>query len=52
MTEQHICLACDDTVSFEIVSVKKIFYGYIVKRECPLGHMTAEHRGHRPYERT
>ena len=44
MSELHICLVCDDTVSFKVTSAKKIFYGYVVKRECPLGHMTSEHR--------
>ncbi len=51
MKEQRICLACDDSVVFDILSVKKIFYGYVVKRECPFGHSVVEHREHQPYER-
>lgn len=48
MSEMHVCLVCDDAVSYKIVSAKKIFYGYVVRRECPFGHTTVEHRAYAP----
>lgn len=51
MKELHRCLVCDDTLNFEILSAKKIFYGCVVTRKCPLGHITVEHRERKPYER-
>ena len=44
MSEKHICLVCDDVVSYKVTSAKKLFYGCVVRRNCPLGHMTVEHR--------
>lgn len=41
--QQYRCLVCDDTMPYKLISVKKIFYGKVVRRECPLGHLTVEH---------
>ena len=46
--EHHLCLVCYDTVEYEITGVKKIYYGYIVRRQCPQGHVTIEHRKSTP----
>lgn len=41
--QQYRCLVCDDTMPYKLISVKKIFYGNVVRRECPAGHLTVEH---------
>ena len=41
--QQYRCLVCDDTMPYKLISVKKIFYGNVVRRECPFGHLTVEH---------
>lgn len=42
--ERHLCLVCDDRVKYKITRVRKIYYGCVVYRQCPRGHVTIEHR--------